>query len=503
MPRWSYAVVLGAWAVSRLGYWAAGLRFDVGFTGSAMQVADLDLLDGRLLETTWYLHVQPPLFNAFVGVGANLFGSWGGLGFQLVYLGVTVAMLVAFLRLCVGLAIAPGLATGLAVFLAISPTIAQYEHLLFYTHLEIALLVVAARGLQRWAIGRSTAGLATMAACLSALALGRSLYHPVWIVGLGALLVVAARADRRRALALALAVPLVCSLAVGTKNLLVFGWWTTGSLEGINLHRITEPYLTEAERARLVEDGTITDVSVEEFSCRDAADQFPGAGPDRSIPVLDRAGREADPQLNNMNERANVACFRTLRSESLAVLVAEPAAYLRGVGHAVPIALYSAVPDVRVRPGNQDALDGPGRVEALLLGSLAAPPSPLDAEFGTVVPRQMQWLLGLVAVGMPIFLAWATVARWRSDDGRDEAVVLALLLGLTLTGVVLTQLTEVGENSRLVLVAWPMLLAGLGLAVTTVVQRGLPLPARVAEADGGPGADVAAAPPSAAATPAT
>jgi hypothetical protein len=466
----SFVIVFGALACSRLLYWSAGLRFDDGFVGSAMQVADYDLLQRAPLSTAWYLHVQPPLFNVFVGTGANLFGSWSAIGFQVIYLCVTVAMLGAFVRFCFDLGVRPWLATGLGAFLAVSPTIAQYESLLFYSHLEIALLVFAARSLQRWCREGSTRHLVGFAAILSALALGRSLYHPIWFLGLALLLtVVAVGRSARRPLLLALSVPLACGLALGAKNAVVFGWWTTGSLEGINLHRITEPYLTDDERADLVDQGLITEISTEQFSCLNAPDQFEAAGPGHRVPVLDRTVREADGRLQNLNNRHYVACLRDLRSESINVLTRHPDAYARGVEKAAAIALYSPVPDVRTRIENQEALRTPGRIEALALGSLRAPPDPFEGSFGDFLPLQTQWLLLLAAVAVPAFLVWILFRR--DPRGRVEAPVHAFMLYVCLTGLVLTQLTEVGENSRLAAISWPMLLAGGGLLATSLLDR--------------------------------
>lgn len=477
------AIVLGALAVSRLVYWQRGLRFDVGFVDASMQVADYDLLRSAPFSSSWFLHVQPPLFNLFIGIGANLFGSWAGLGFQAVYLLATVAMLVAFVRFCLDLGVRPVVATVLGAFLAVSPTIAQYESLLFYTHLEVVLLVLAARGLQRWCLDRSTAGIVGFGAALCALALGRSLYHPVWFGGLVLLLVVVAR-DRslRRPIAVAVCLPLLCGVAVGAKNAALFGWWTTSSLEGINLHRITEPYLTDAERLALVGDGTITDASTDVFTCRDSAEAFPPSGPEEPIPVLDRRWRKAVPREANLNYRNNVACLEELRQESLQVLLRHPDAYVRGVGNAVPIALASAVPDVRTRDGNQDALAGPGRIEAGVLGSVEPGPGPLDPGFGDVRPASTQWVLLLAALVVPAYLGWLLVRRTRAGNPGGDAPVLGFVLYVALTGVVLTQLTEVGENNRLILISWPMLLAGAGLLISSIGRSGSDGVAQVTDA---------------------
>jgi hypothetical protein len=466
----SFVIVFGALLCSRLFYWSSGLRFDDGFAGSAMQMADYDLLQRSPLSTAWYLHVQPPLFNVFVGTGAHFFGSWSTISFQVVYVFITVAMLTAFVRFCFDLGIRPWLATGLGVFLAVSPTVAQYENLLFYSHLEIALLVLGARCLQRWCREGSRPHLIGFATILSALALGRSLYHPIWFVGLVLLLAIVAISRRaRRPLVLAVCVPLVFGLALGAKNAVVFGWWTTGSLEGINLHRITEPYLTEAERSELLDEGLITDISTEQFSCRDAPTRFGPAGPGWRVAVLDREHRAADARLQNLNNRHYVACLRQLRSESVNVLLHQPDAYARGVSKAAAIAMYSPVPDVRTRPGNQRALQAPGRIEGLALGSLRAPPDPFEGSFGKFLPMQTQWVLVLAAVVVPAFLGWTLVRR--RDFEPAEAPVRAFMLYICLTGLVLTQLTEVGENSRLAAICWPMLLAGAGLVATTALDR--------------------------------
>ncbi|MGN6694488.1 MAG: hypothetical protein ACTHN0_09940, partial [Aquihabitans sp.] len=321
-----------------------------------------------------------------------------------------------------------------------------------------------------------TSGLVGFSAALSALALGRSLYHPVWFLGLLVLLVVVARGRLpRRPLVAALCVPLLCGIAVGAKNAAVFGWWTTSSLEGINLHRITEPYLTDAQRRALVRDGTITATSTDAFSCRDSGEVYPPSGPLRAIPVLDRRWRQAIHREANLNYRNNVACLEALRDESLRVLVRAPDAYLRSVAHAVPIALMSAVPDVRTRDGNQAALAGPGRIEAGILGSIEPGPDPFDPAYGRLQATSTQWVLALAALVVPAYLAWLLVRRTRAGNPDGDAPVLAFVLFVALTGVVLTQLTEVGENNRLIVASWPMLLAGTGMLVSSI-GRSAPRP---------------------------
>ena len=64
--------------VSRVAYWAAGMRFDTGFADSAMQVLDRDILAAHPFSSAWYLHIQPPLFNLVAGIVFRLAGDQSG-----------------------------------------------------------------------------------------------------------------------------------------------------------------------------------------------------------------------------------------------------------------------------------------------------------------------------------------------------------------------------------------------------------------------------------------
>ena len=215
---------------------------------------------------------------------------------------------------------------------------------------------------------------------------------------------------------------------------------------------------------------TITDVSTEAFSCQRSPEQFAPAGPARPIPVLDRQTRAADDRLQNLNRRTNVGCLRQLRSESIGVLFAEPSAYLRAARKAAAIAWYPTAVDVRARPGNQEALDGPGRVEGLVLGAVQPAPSPLDPSFGDVLPARMQWLLVAATVVGAVGLV-LELLRPSTERLRRQRAVLGAVLALLATSTVLSQLTEVGENNRLLFVGRPLLLVAVAVAIARARRR--------------------------------
>ena len=58
--RTLYALLAMAFAVSRLGYYLLGVRFDARPVLHYYQFLDPELLKHRLFESLFYLHVQPP-----------------------------------------------------------------------------------------------------------------------------------------------------------------------------------------------------------------------------------------------------------------------------------------------------------------------------------------------------------------------------------------------------------------------------------------------------------
>jgi hypothetical protein len=69
------AVIMAAFALSRVAAHAAGIRFDATPLTWYWQYIDPVLLQERLLESLYYSHTQPPLFNLLLGINLKLFPS--------------------------------------------------------------------------------------------------------------------------------------------------------------------------------------------------------------------------------------------------------------------------------------------------------------------------------------------------------------------------------------------------------------------------------------------
>src|SRR5216684_6256511 len=78
--------ILFAFALSRVLYYAAGVRFDARPIDHFFQFLDPELLKHRLLESLLYLHVQPPGFNLYVALILKLFPAHYAEAFHVVHL---------------------------------------------------------------------------------------------------------------------------------------------------------------------------------------------------------------------------------------------------------------------------------------------------------------------------------------------------------------------------------------------------------------------------------
>ena len=85
-------------------YYVWGIRFDDTPLLWFWQYLDPQLLKGKLLESVFYMHSQPPLFNLFLGAVLKISGGDGRYIFQGVYLaaGLTLYLSLFWLQLKLG-----------------------------------------------------------------------------------------------------------------------------------------------------------------------------------------------------------------------------------------------------------------------------------------------------------------------------------------------------------------------------------------------------------------
>jgi hypothetical protein len=227
--------------VQRAAATLRGETFDVSTLDNCMPIIDRELLLNDLARSLWYLHAQPPLFNAFVAGMLRLPGNFAR-NYQYANWLMGLALYLIAFALMRRFGVALPLATTATILLMLNPNEMWCENAVYYG-VPLALIVAASalslvNALQRGSI----AWLATTAILLVVLPLTRAFFTSVWCA-LALVLIAYAFAKlhpamKRKAIAAA-AIPFLFVVAFQVKQYVVFGQTLGSSWFGCNLAAMT------------------------------------------------------------------------------------------------------------------------------------------------------------------------------------------------------------------------------------------------------------------------
>lgn len=329
--------MLVLFTVSRIWGWESGVRFDATTVETFWQILDPTLLKEHLLQSIWYLHGQPPLYNLLLGVDLKVFGPHFATVAHGAQVAIGVAIGISLYVLLFVNGVSRWWAAAVASLLVVSPAMLIYENWLFYEYLVAVLLLLttlAFVGFQRRpTTGRSFA----IFAALAVLCYVRSSFQIVLLLAvLGLMLILFP--EQRRIILIGAAIPFVLVVGLYLKNWALFGTPSTSSWTGMNLMQVALNGLSDHDRQVLGGRRVLSPVSLAGTFQPLAAYQglLPAARP-RGIPVLDETTKPASgaPNLNNIEY---VAISQRQLHDFLRLLVNDPAPYLDGVGTGLELA---------------------------------------------------------------------------------------------------------------------------------------------------------------------
>jgi hypothetical protein len=148
--RRAVLVLVGVFAVSRVCYAIAGVRFyATELLQTFVQVIDVRLLQDDLWSSVWNTYAQPPLFNLFAGIVLHLPGGEGA-WFYVIYLAMGVVLTLSMFVLMRELGVPVGLAFAATAIFVVLPVTVLYENFLLYTYPVAVLLTVSGVFLVRY-----------------------------------------------------------------------------------------------------------------------------------------------------------------------------------------------------------------------------------------------------------------------------------------------------------------------------------------------------------------
>ncbi len=449
------ALLVVVFVVSRAVVLALGFRFDVEWEGLSIQNIDPRLLQTRLWQSLWYLHGQPPLWNALVGLSMKAGNAFWPRIWHVAFLGLGLVEVLALFALLVRLRIARGPAAVVAALFSVSPAVLVYENDFFYDYPTIVLLTVTALAVVHFVARPSPGRGLLLFGSAATLVLTRTMFQWPWLVLVAALLLVACRRNRGAVLA-GCALPFLLVGAVIAKNWILYDVPSTTSWSGMMLARSAVTSLPLSERRRLVAAGKLHAVSLvtpqSPLSAYEAVGIEPA--PRTGVPMLDEPGDRFFPR--NFENRTFIDISRQYWQDDLWIVEHRPGAYLHSVG--LGVADFFAPPTISSTRGNATKIRGYDRWFSKIV-------------YGRLGPgKDGIFLIALYAFAIAAG-TWISARRFRPGADPPTVAVAFSLLTILYVGIV-GNLAEVGENYRFRLAVDPLALALAAVGIQRLVRYG-------------------------------
>ncbi len=456
--------------VSRLLFFALGVRFDAAPLADYWQYLDPRLLEDDLLRSLFYLHSQPPLFNLFLGLVLKWSPVAPSVVFHVLYMAAGLVCHLATFVLMRWLGVGGATAVAVSTILVVRPSFILFENWLMYDVPVTALICLAAVWLALFVRRGSALYAHALFVTLLLLCATRSLFHLAYFGAVLALLAAATRGDRRLRVLRSAAVPLLLLLLLYLKSFLLFGHPGPSTWLGMNLARIATAAMPAAELARLHQQGELSEAAtVTPFSPLErygpellCPPRYPG------VPAL--TDRLKSTGYVNYNHEAYIGVSRSYLGDSLWIIRHRPGVYLHGVAKAW-YNYFKPQTEISHVSANSERLRGYVAAGArVLYGRL-----PLTFDYG----GEAKPIYLFSTLGIPLLVLYALVRVRRSRLRplarlrRDPASRLMLaFMALTVIYVALVgNSLEVWENQRFRFYTDPFLAVLFAMAADRAVRR--------------------------------
>jgi hypothetical protein len=437
-------LILACTATVSLLLRVVGVSFDASqLTSQAnvQQLADVPLLRDHVLVTIWNLHIQPPLFNATIGLLARLPGAWQAHVAAILYFACYSAICLATYGSMVLLGVPRRVALAVTVvFVVLDPAQFLFSTTLLYAT-PTAALVTCLGFLGIWLTCHPTVLRVLLFSSVGAvLALTNTSMQPVVFIGILALICLVLP---WRTVVKGASLPVAVLLFWVGHMMVSFGTPATSTWLGMNLARSTTSAAPSPLIHGLIAQHDLTPLAAKppfqvlsDYRVRPST-----TGPAVLSQIVKDNGKP------NFNNRAYIRISREFLSNDLKFIELEPKQYagqvLRGTSvWFVPADQFYAFQPLRLHDYRQlyDVFVQwqPSRDQS---ASVLAAYFHLPANWSQL--SYLQILANLLSVcGTPILIAFA----WR--DRRSFAAGLAIMGLLFLQSFILLNLSDIGENNR-------------------------------------------------------
>jgi len=468
-PQRNDWILVAGFFLSRATYAALGLRFDSETLSTYFQWIDPVLLRQDLIASVVHLHGQPPLFNLFLGVVLKLAGEWA---FHPIFLCMGLCLTLLLYRVLLNVGCRTWLALTLTSIYTVHPTTVLYENWLFYAYPLTLVLLASVAALLTMRRDPSGKWAWVFFATLAVIALTRSMFHLVWVLG-GVTIVAIGFRHRLRVILWPAAICVGLIGAWYAKNAVLFGTFGPSTWLGMSLAKATTFQVPADEREAMVSRGDLTPYAlIPPFSDLGAYDLNPPITGSRLLNSATKSGG-----ANNFHHIAYVEIGDAYRKDALACLKARPLAYMRQLPRSIMI-FFLPAGDYRNLNRNRDEL---GLIYSafnlLTCGQFRLQPSAYKRDrFTSTLLSRMGWGL---ALGIPLLVGLSAISVCRGEIKPPLRVATVYVLftvayvfavSIAFEGTVLFEdRLWLGEQNRFRFPLTPLFLILLGIQIQTRV----------------------------------
>ncbi len=455
-------------AVSRIIYFISGRYVSAGPLSCGYYTAPLSLLRDRLLETVYYFHVSPPLYNLFIGLLVKVFP-------RAAYEAHLIISHIVGLIICFGLftllirfkvPLVPAIVlTSLFVF---SPGLVIYETIPGYTLYCCVLLLQAALFLHRYLQEGGAGKAAVYFLLLAGLVLLRGTFNLIWFVAFILIPFFATGINRKR-LFMALVVPCLLVLGWHIQQIWVFGYPPGSFILGKQLMEIAAFGIPSEvlEKISNSSDGELITISDYRVPLPNEVEKIIGSGSPTGIPVLDWKFWEGETGvIPNYGYSPYLHLGRRWQKEAIRIIFRFPGYFARNVVASAQ-QYFQPAEDILYfeDPQTRSPIE---RTYEIIYGRIA-PFKPGIAGEGRgeiAADRRTAWIL---VIGLPfLFLygCWAAYRRFPGD--KPMALTLIFMLGSIFWVTLAMFMLSVGESMRYRFEVDPFFIVLFGLFISDI-----------------------------------
>ena len=442
------------------------------------QLLELAELRDHLLQSVWYLNIQPPVHNLFVG-GVLAWSPFPEMGTLFVAYGAALYLSGLLLHDILVRWRVGGIAAAVVVVIALgNPSLLSTIGIAAY-EVPVALMVVAAIwALQRFLDSPRFGWLIALSVIATTGAMTRSLLNPVWVVAL-LLLAIVCRSVTWRQAAAALAIPVVLVGGWALKNQVLFGTPTLSSWLGFNLQRGVVAQMERSDVEQAVRDGDVSGLAREYpwGSLSQYQRWERGCRPSHDVAVLTKVDKRPPREVYgnpNFNAECWLPVYEQAQEDAITLMRAHPGRYLTTRTAGLQSSFGIAVIDTD-EPTWLDNVYEP----LLVTREVRIPTADWNLPLlGTAyIPVTFSYTLLAITLGAVFRTALAVVRLvrrgWSDRRSWPSQEVVWLGVGFTVLLVIVGgAMLEFGENGRFRAMVDPLIVAlTLGALVSAVRTR--------------------------------